>query len=195
MKTSGVVAAAALMASLAVSAAADLLAQAQPPAVPRPFPNSGAPKPDAPATARVPPPTAVPAAAAVDRPAPAQSAPAAATAQLPPGTPVYPTAEFIDAYDAGAGQRYYLFGTNAAYNDIVAYYRSVLKNGGRELFKIPPAQQFDLGRFDSDTMVYPPSVVVKDYTWNSSPGYLAVSGTTEKRYKTIIQIVPPGPGR
>jgi hypothetical protein len=39
-------------------------------------------------------------------------------------------------------------------------------------------------------MAYPPSVVVKDYTWNGGTGYLAVSGTTEKRYRTIIQIVP-----
>ena len=51
-------------------------------------------------------------------------------------------------------------------------------------------QQFDLGRFDDDTMAFPPSVVVKDYTWNNSPGYLHVAGTTEKRYQTIIQIVP-----
>jgi len=104
---------------------------------------------------------------------------------------VYPTAEFIDSYDAGAGQRYYLYGTNVAYSDIVAYYRNILKNGGREVFKTPPTQQFDLGRFDDDAMAFPPSVVVKDYTWNNSPGYLAVSGTTQKRYKTVIQIVPP----
>jgi len=43
-------------------------------------------------------------------------------------------------------------------------------------------------------MAYPPSVVVKDYTWNGSTGYLHVVGTTGTRYKTIIQIVPP-PGR
>ena len=39
--------------------------------------------------------------------------------------------------------------------------------------KLPAMQQFDLGRFDEDAMAYPPSVVVKDYTWNNSPGYLA----------------------
>ena len=52
-------------------------------------------------------------------------------------------------------------------------------------------QQFDLGRFDEDAMAYPPSIVVKDYTWNNSPGYLAVTGSAEKRFKTVIQIVPP----
>lgn len=162
-------------------------AQGPPPAVPRPFPNSGGSRPSGPAPAA---PAGTPQVTA-PAPTPAQAAPSAAPEQLPPGTPVYPTAEFIDTYEAGAGQRFYLFGTNAAYSDIVAYYRNLLKNGGRELFKVPPTQQFDLGRFDAETMAYPPSVVVKDYTWNSSPGYLAVSGTTEKRYKTVIQIVPP----
>jgi hypothetical protein len=51
-------------------------------------------------------------------------------------------------------------------------------------------QQFDLARFMEATMAYQPSVVVKDYAWMDAPGYLHVSGTTETRYKTIIQIVP-----
>ena len=33
----------------------------------------------------------------------------------------------------------------------------------------------DLGRFQEDTMAYPPSVVVKDYTWNGQAGYLHVA--------------------
>ncbi len=112
------------------------------------------------------------------------------SAQAPQGLPVYPTAEFIDGFDAGSGQRYYLYGTDMPFDDIVAYYRNVLKNGGRELFREPPMRQFDLGRYQENTMAYPPSVVVKDYTWNGGTGYLAVSGTTEKRFRTIIQIVP-----
>jgi len=110
------------------------------------------------------------------------------------GVSVYPAAEFIDSYDAGHGQRYYLFGTNAAYADIVGYYKNVLRDGGRELFRAPAMQQFDLGRFRDDTMAYPPSVVVKDYTWSidgqPSAGYLFIDGTKEKHFKTIIQIVP-----
>ena len=40
-------------------------------------------------------------------------------------------------------------------------------------------------------MAYRPSVVVKDYTCEPiRPGYLHVAGTTEKRYQTVIQIVP-----
>ena len=50
--------------------------------------------------------------------------------------------------------------------------------------------QFDLGRYDERVMAFAPSVVVKDYAWNGSEGYLHVSGTTDKRYRTIIQIIP-----
>ncbi len=106
------------------------------------------------------------------------------------GAPVYPGAEFVDSFDAGQGQRYYLYGTNSIYADIVLYYKNVLKVANRELFRAPAMHQFDLGRYQEDTMAYPPSVVVKDYAWNDSPGYLVVAGTTEKRFKTIIQIVP-----
>ena len=157
----------------------------QGPLVPQPFPGS--------APARPAEPTTVPASSAAPPPAvaaPIPETPAPPSAQAPQGLPVYPTAEFIDGFDAGSGQRYYLYGTDRPFEDIVAYYRNVLKNGGRELFREPPMRQFDLGRYQEDTMAYPPSVVVKDYTWNGSSGYLAVSGTTEKRYRTIIQIVP-----
>jgi len=163
---------------------AGVAAQQPPPAVPRPFPGSSSP------TRPADPPATQPARQPA---APSTTAPAAApppTSEAPTGLPVYPAAEFIDAFDAGSGQRYYLYGTNTAYADIVTYYKNLLKTGGRELYRTPPMQQFDLGRFQEDSMVYPPSVVVKDYTWNNSPGYLSISGTNEKRFRTIIQIVP-----
>jgi hypothetical protein len=69
----------------------------------------------------------------------------------------------------------------------------VLDTGGREIYREPAMRQFDLGRFDDNRMAYPPSIVVKDYAWNGSPGYLHVAGTTETRYRTIIQVVPPDP--
>lgn len=111
------------------------------------------------------------------------------------GLPVYPAAHFLESFDAGKGQQYYLYGTDTPFADIVNYYKSSLKNGGRVIFQGPLMHQFDLGRFQEQTMAYPPSVVVKDYTWNGSEGYLHVSGTTSTRYKTIIQIVPAAPGR
>lgn len=168
--------------------ATSLFAQApQGPLVPQPFPGSAparpadpGPAPPAPSTTPLPPTSA---------PLP-EIPPPPPSAQAPEGLPVFPTAEFIDGFDAGSGQRYYLYGTDKPFEDIVAYYRNVLKNGGRELFREPPMRQFDLGRYQETTMAYPPSVVVKDYTWNGAAGYLAVSGTTEKRYRTVIQIVP-----
>ena len=149
--------------------------------VPEPFPHSSQPQRAAP---QAPPPVAP--AGPTAQPAGVPSRPSEATL----GAPIYPAAEFLDSFDAGYGQRYYLFGTNAPYVDIVQYYKNTLKGGGRELLKAPPMQQFDLGKFQESAMAYPPSIVVKDYTWNGSPGYLYVTGTTEKRFKTIIQIVP-----
>jgi hypothetical protein len=170
--------------------------QTQPPPVPvpKPFPGAAAP-PATPDRTRTPAqPASAPAAAA-----PAQVTKAAGQ-EAPPseatlGAPVYPGAVFLESFDAGSNQRYYLFGTNAPYADIVQYYKNVLRTGGRELFKAPATQQFDLGKFDNDTMAFQPSVVVKDYTWNGQEGYLFVSGTTEQRYKTVIQIVPAAGGR
>lgn len=113
------------------------------------------------------------------------------TAPDPTGMPVYPAAQFLETFDAGKGQQFHLYGTDVAYAEIVAYYKNTLKNNGRVLFQGPLMHQFDLGRFDDNTMAYPPSVVVKDYSWDGSEGYLHVSGTTSTRYKTIIQIVLP----
>lgn len=169
--------------------------QTPPIPVPRPFPQPN--QPSSPPAA--PPATTPPTAARVpDQPAPAAVAPTNAPASRPTerdlGVPIYPAADYLDAYDAGRGQHYYLFGTNAAYAEIVAYYRNMLHDSGHELFKAPAMQQFDLGKFRDDTMAYPPSVVVKDYTWaldgQRADGYLVVDGTKEKRYKTVIQIVP-----
>ena len=168
--------------------------------VPRPFPQPSQPTPPPPTSTTKTPtaPAATP--SRTNDPAP-PSTPAAtpATAVVRPsdrelGVAVYPAAEFIDSYDAGRGQRYYLFGTNATYAEIVAYFRNTLRDGGHELFKAPAMQQFDLGKFRDDAMAYPPSVVVKDYTWTidgqPSAGYLVVDGAKEKRFRTIIQIVP-----
>lgn len=163
-------------------------AQTPPPGqtrVPQPFPGATG-------TTQTSPPPAKPPAQTPAQPAqtPVPSAPAAQlNAAL--GAPVYPGATPLDVIDAGQGQRMYLFGTNASYAEIVAYYKNVLKNGGRELFKTPPMQQFDTGKFQDETMTFQPSVVVKDYTWNNQDGYLYVTGTKEERFKTIIQIVPP----
>ena len=54
---------------------------------------------------------------------------------------------------------------------------------------------FETGRFREETMAFPPSVTVKDYTWGGSLGYLNPKpNATPARFKTIIQIVPVPPG-
>jgi hypothetical protein len=101
---------------------------------------------------------------------------------------VYAGSEFLESVDLGRGQRGYFFGSMTTFAELVAYYKQVLKDGGRELFKAPAMQQFDLGRFDERTMATQPAVVVKDYAVGE--GYLHVTGTQSKRFRTVIQIVP-----
>jgi len=173
----GPVACGALLATLLGAAAAG----AQPPPVPQPFPRPNDPTKTVPAPQQPP------------------VAPAAATAAGQPteatlGVPVYPGAAYLGAFDAGRGQSYYLFGTKASYTDIVNYYKIVLKDKGEEVFDAPGTYMFEVGKFREESMVFPPGVTVKDYTWNGSEGYLSVNGATGTRYPTIIQIVPPPPG-
>jgi hypothetical protein len=132
------------------------------------------------------------------RPAPA-AAPAAAparTGEAPPteialGVAVHPSAVFLGSFNAGQGQRYYLFGSTNTFADLVTYYRSVLRERGELVFDAPPVHMFDTGRFREEAMAFPPSVTVKDYTWGGRGGYLnPVRGAQPARFPTIIQIVP-----
>jgi len=168
----------------AVSAVAATAALAQ---TPQPFPRP-APPPPAPAPPTVQPaPQAPPAAATPVDP----SAPTEATL----GVPIYPTAQFITSYDAGRAQRYYLFGASAPFGNLVAYYRTVLKERGDQVFTQPPTHMFEVGRFREETMAFPPGVTVKDWTWGGSAGYPNPRpGAQPERFATIIMIVPPVPG-
>jgi hypothetical protein len=161
----------------------------QTPPIPKPFPKSGPP-----ATATgAPPPVTTPAQPSTRTPELSSQAPAGTPTEATLGVSLYPTSEYLESFDAGRGQRYYLFGTNAAFTEIVGYYKNVMKNGGRTVFEAPAMQQWDLGKFNDQTMAFPPSVVVKDYSWNGSDGYLFVDGAKPKRFKTVIQIVPAAP--
>ena len=107
------------------------------------------------------------------------------------GVPIHESAQYITSFDAGRGQRFYLYGTNASFAEIVQYYRTALKQRGDLVFPQPPIHQFDIGRFREETMAFPPSVTVKDYTWGGSQGYLNPKrGALPERFATIIQIVP-----
>jgi hypothetical protein len=179
--------------SLALATAA--LAQ-----TPQPFPRPNTPpaKPAQPAAPPAPAPSA-PAQKAPPAPAapnaPQAPAPAATNAGAPTeaqlGAPIYPSAVFLSSYDAGRGQRFFIYGVNAAYAEMVNYYRTVLKTKGDELFEAPPTHFFETARFREETMAFAPSVTIKDYTYGGSAGYPnPKKGSAPERFPTIIQIVP-----
>jgi hypothetical protein len=157
---------------------------------PRPFPQPNQP-PSAPA-----PGSSQPVRPAQPAPPPTKAAPAPAEPnEATLGVPIYPGAQFITSYDAGRGQRFYLFGVSSGFFDMVTYYRGALKQKGSELFETPPTHQFEIGRFREETMAFPPSVTIKDYTFGGSAGYPNPRrGAQPARFATIIQIVPPPPG-
>lgn len=137
---------------------------------------------------------------------PAPPSPSSATQAVPPGAaadeptqatlglPIYPGAKFLASFDAGRGQRYYLFGSNQMFAELVAFYKTALNQKGELVFEAPATHVFEVGRFREETMAFPPGVTVKDYTWNGSAGYLHVlPGGVAERYKTILQMVAVTP--
>jgi hypothetical protein len=178
------------MLSVSALLVAALLAQqtpAQKP-VPKPFPGAP-PRPTQPAPqepAKPAPPPATP---------PAKTTPAQPDVTL--GVTLYPGAQFLGSYDAGRGQKFYIFGTTASFPAIVAFYREILKERGDLVFDAPATHVFDIGRFREDTMAFPPSVTIKDFQSEVSQGYPNPKpGGTPARFPTVIQIVPvPGAER
>jgi hypothetical protein len=154
---------------------------------PQPFPRpaqTNTPPNQPPATQTVPKP-----------PATAPGPPKPASDQTPSeamlGIPIYPGAQFITSYDAGRGQRYYIFGSASSFVDLVNYYRAVLKQKGEMVFEVPATYEFDVGKFNEDTMAFPPGVTIKDYHSEVSQGYPNPKpGAQPARFPTLIQIVP-----
>jgi hypothetical protein len=144
---------------------------------------------------RVAPPVRPPAAPpASQTPAPAPSNPtpsAAAPTEATLGVPLYPGAQFITSYDAGRGQRYFIFGSTAPFVDLVTYYRNALKQKGELVYDVPATHEFDVGKYNEETMAFPPGVTIKDYQSDVSQGYPNPKpGGQPARFPTLIQIVP-----
>jgi hypothetical protein len=117
--------------------------------------------------------------------------PADAPTEAMLGVPIYPGAQFLTSYDAGQGQRYYLFGSASSFADLVTYYRNVLKQRGELVFDQPATHMFEVGRFREESMAFPPGVTIKDYSAGGLRGYLNPKrGAQPERFPTIIQIVP-----
>jgi hypothetical protein len=107
------------------------------------------------------------------------------------GLPIYPGAQFIASYDAGRGQRYYIFGSAASFVELVAYYRTYLKQKGELVYEVPATHEFDVGKYREETMAFPPGVTIKDYLSEVSQGYPNPKpGGQPARFPTLIQIVP-----
>jgi hypothetical protein len=121
---------------------------------------------------------------------PAAQPPAGEPTEQTLGLPIYPGAQFIGSYDAGRGQRYYLYGVNTDFAQVVAYYRTTLKQRGELVFEVPQIHMFEVGRFREETMAFPPGVTVKDY---APEGYVSFRTNTPVRFQTIIQFVPSPP--
>ena len=151
--------------------------------VPQPFPRPGSTQPS-PAQPPARPPATTPA-----RPAPAQPDPTPSEATV--GVPIFPGAQFIASYDAGRGQRYYIFGSAASFVELVAWYRTMLKQKGELVYDVPATHEFDVGKFHEETMAFPPGVTIKDFQSDISQGYPNPKpGGQPARFPTIIQIVP-----
>src|SRR5437016_4554310 len=134
-----------MLAAFVVSLSLAVPAQRQP--VPQPFPRPGS------ATVQTPP------ARPAQAPDPSKPVAAATDGNAVPteamlGVTIYPGAQFIASYDAGRDQRYYLFGSTGSFVDLVAYYRTVLKQKGDLVYDVPATHEFDVGKFDEKTMAF-----------------------------------------
>lgn len=162
------------------------LAQQAPPA-PAPFPRAGS-QPARPGSQ----PTVLP---APPPDAPVVSTPATdrGPSETTLGVPVYPGAQYLTSYDAGRGQRFFLYGTAASFVEVVTFYRTALKQRGELVFDAPATHEFDVGRFREETMAFPPGVTVKEFQSQISQGYPNPKPNGQPaRFPTVIQIVPPG---
>jgi hypothetical protein len=165
----------------------------QQPPVPQPFPRPGTATPAKPAAPTPPPaapqtPPRAPAAPAAPSTAPAGDG-APTSAML--GVPIYPGAQYLTSYDAGRGQKFYLFGSSASFPDLVNYYRKQLGKSGDLVFDAPATHEFLIGRFREETMAFPPGVTIKEFKSAISEGYPNPKlGAQPARFPTVIQIVP-----
>ena len=156
---------------------------------PQPFPRAGAPAAPAPREQVASPQTPAP--------APPRAVDASQPSEATLGAPIYPAAQFLNSYDAGGGQRYYLFGVSASFAEVVGYYQAQIGERGEVIFKDPPTHQFHgepFVRYRSETMVFAPGVTVKDWTTTGSQGYPNPRrGAQPARFPTVVMIVTPPP--
>ena len=179
-----------LLAAALLASASPALAQRR--LAPRSFPP---PEPAESEPARGPGPVALPELPPPDLLPPLPAAGRAAPTEDELGVTLYPNSTYLVSFDAGGGQAFHLFGTNATFVNMVRYYRVILRDRGDEVFETPATHQFDTARFRENEMTFRPSVTIKDYTWNGSPGYPnPLPGVDPPAFATIIQFTTAPPG-
>ena len=110
---------------------------------PQPFPKVGAPKP---ATSATPPaPAAPPVSQTVLPPARPAPGPNDIPTEESLGVPLYPGAQFVGSFDAGRGQRYFLFGSNSGFLEIVNLQERPQAEGRALVYEEPAIHSFDIG--------------------------------------------------
>jgi len=107
------------------------------------------------------------------------------------GCRFFPGAQFITSYDAGRGQRYYIFGTAG----VVCRTRGLLSDRAQQkgelVYEVPATHEFDVGKYREETMGFRG----RDES-RTSVGDLARDipilnrGRTACKISTLIQIVP-----
>ena len=107
--------------------------------------------------------------------------------------------EFYDKRYFGSGQslagEITVAGSTVPFGEMVTYYKNVTKDKGTLVFEVPPTHVFEIAKFREETMAFPPTVTIKDYTFSGSAGYPnPKAGAQPERFPTLIQIVPPPAG-
>ena len=84
---------------------------------------------------------------------------------------------------------------SASFPEVVAFYRTALKQRGDLVFDAPATHEFSLGRFREETMAFPPSVTVKEFQSQVSQGYPNPDPAGQPAtFPTVIQFVPAPAG-
>ena len=130
-------------------------------ASPQPFPRPGAAQPAAPA----PQPTVRRRRRRLTRRAASAAGRqrSAAPTEATLGVPIYPARSSSRRTTRAAASATTCSASAAPFTDLVAYYRTVLKQKGELIFDAPATHEFDVGRFREETMAFPPGVTIKDF--------------------------------
>ena len=107
------------------------------------------------------------------------------------GVPIYPGAQFIASSRRRTRPALLHLRLAGGVRRSGDDYRTALKQKGELVCDVPATHEFDVGKFNEDTMAFAPGVTIKDFQSDISQGYPNPKpGGQPARFPTIIQIVP-----